>query len=584
MNNNSFHLTKKIHKILGSSNCIVIVPDSFPYEGKDSLLAPFAAACIKSIEAYGIVNCKYKNTIFNLGNIDEVKKNQRITKEFLKPLYRFKEEIRGNNKIPISLIFQSCETLPEMTQRSDIVIGTGQGERGNPARRQRTTFPPSLLTKLRTSLADSGFTTELASSESSLCGREQNCLNQLFFQKNFIEDNYDPTCQSLLLTFTTKSIGNTIDEAHEKGKKIAEGLSHLVNEMPLVRQVQLTSIEAASQNDKKFIFRVSSEENAEQSLTREGYIQELADSINQSGLLHPLVLLQKDDGNYRILCGFRRYQAILKLGKKWVEAKIYKENNFSKEEFFNISLAENTKRKNLNPVEIGNFLESAAQELDLNNAHLAEKFGQTLGIGKPNAKVSQSTIHKYRKINTVRTSRESPEIIRDIINEKLQFTIAAEILAPIKNHEDRNIFYFEIIKPLQPTRPQIVQIKRYLDELGTSYTETLTEPGIKKGIEKALNNEYCAAHFIKTLKTLRNSQSKRVPENPLRRKTANLQKIFLNNNLKKTDLKFIPSKNIKKKEFTLQLKIRPDNIQDAITTLAEIVSRQQQVSDIFKID
>ena len=582
MNNNSFGLTKKIHKILGSSSCIIIVPDSFPYEGKENLLAPFAAACIKSIAAYGVVNCKYKNTIFNLDQTDDIKKNQRITNEFLKPLFRFKEEIRGNNNTPIALIFRTCDTLPKATKEADIVIGTGQGERGNPDRRQRSTFPPSLLTKLRTSLADSGFTTELAPSESSVCGREQNCLNQLFFQKNFIEDNYDPNCQSLLLTFSEKSIGSTIEEANENGKKIAQGLSHLIFEMPLVRQIQLTSIEAASQNDKKFIFRVGSDENTAQSLTREGYIEELADSIKQSGLLHPLVLLQKDDGKYKILCGFRRYQAILKLRKKWVEAKIYKEHNFSKEEFFNISLAENTKRKNLNPVEIGNFLESAAQELDLNNVHLAEKFGQTLGIGKPNAKVSQSTIHKYRRINAVRTSKESPEIIRDIINEKLQFTIAAEILAPIKNPADRNNFYFEVIKPLQPTRPQIVQIKKYLDGLGSSYTETLSQPRIKKSMEKALRNEYCAAHFIKTLKTLKKSQSKKVTENPLKKKTANLQKIFLNKNLKNADLKLIPSKNAKRKEFTLQLKIRPDNIQDAINTLTAIISHQQQVVDIFK--
>jgi len=382
MNNDSFSLTKKIHKILGSSNCITIVPDSFPYAGKENLLTPFASAFIKTIEAYGVINCKYKKTIIDLDHTDDVKKNQRITNEFLKPLYTFKEEIRGNKKIPISLILRMSDTIPQTVPKTDIVIGTGQGERGNPDRRQRSTFPPSLLTKLRTSLADSGYTTELAPIESLSCGREQNCLNQLFFQKNFVEDNYDPNCQSLLFTFSPQAVGSTIEQAAINGQKMAKGLSHLINEIPLVRQVQLTSIEAVSEKDKKYIFRVSSDEDTAQSLTREGYIEDLAESINQSGLLHPLVLLQKDDGNYKILCGFRRYQAISKLGKKWVEAKIYKENSFSKEEFFNISLAENTKRKNLNPVEIGNFLESAAQELGLNNAHLAEKFGQTLGDRK----------------------------------------------------------------------------------------------------------------------------------------------------------------------------------------------------------
>ena len=584
MEKESCRLTKKIHKILGSSNCITIVPDSFPYGDEENILTHFAAGFIKKIEAYGLINCKYKSTIIDLNQTDDVKKNQRITNEFLKPLHTFKEEIRGNKKTPISLIFKTIDTFPGNLKETDIIIGSGQGERGNPERRQRSTFPPSLLTKLRTSLADSGFLTELAPSDSTLCGREQNCLNQIFFQKNFLEDNYDPVCQSLLFTFSRQAIGKTIEEANANGQKMADGLSHLIDEMPLVRQVQLTSIEAESPNDKRYIFRVSSDEDTAQSLTREGYIEELAASINQSGLLHPLVLLQKDDGKYKILCGFRRYQAITKLGKKWVEAKVYKEHNFSKEEFFNISLAENTKRKNLNPVEIGNFLESAAQELGLNNAHLAEKFGQTLGIGRPNTKISQSTIHKYRRINAIRTSKESPEIIRDIINEKLQFTIAAEILAPIKDPADRNNFYFDIIKTLQPTRPQIIQIKKHLDGLGLSYTEILAQPKMKKSIEKALNNEFCAAHFLKTLKSLKKSPAKRTSDNPLRKETTLLQKKLLHKNLKATDLKLIPSKNKKRKEFIIQLKIRPDNLQDAIKTLATIVSHQQQVSDVFKGD
>lgn len=584
MNSDPIGLTKKIHKILGSSNCIIIVPDSFPYAGKENLLTVFAMAFIKSIEAYAVINCKYKNSIINLDHIDDVKKNQRITNEFLKPLYTFKEEIRGNKKIPVSLVLKTNNSSPEALSKVDITIGTGQGERGNPRRKQRSTFPPSLLTKLRTSLADSGFTTELAPTESSYCGRKQNCLNQLFFQKNFVEDNYDPNCQSLVFTFSPQALGKTVEKAAQNGQKMAEGFSHLINEMPLVRQVQMTSIEAVSPNDKKFIFRVTSDEDVTQSLTREGYIEELADSIKQSGLLHPLVLLQKDDGNYKILCGFRRYQAISRLGRKWVEAKVYKEDSFSKEEFFNISLAENTKRKNLNPVEIGNFLESAAQELGLNNAHLAEKFGQTLGIGKPNTKVSQSTIHKYRKINSIRTSKESPEIIRDIINEQLQFTIAAEILAPIKNHIDRNNFYFDIIKPLQPTRPQILQIKKLFDGLGSSYTEILIQPTIKQYIEKALHHEACAIHFINRLKTFKNSKTKSAPKNPLQKKTAALQSILLHKDMRKSDLKLIPSKNRMKNEFTIQVKIRPDNIQEAIKTLSTIVSHQQQVTDIFKKD
>ncbi len=581
MINDTFSSKKKIIKILGSCNCIVIVPDGFSYKGTTNLLTHFASSFIKTIEAYGVINCKYKNAIIDLNHTDEIKKNKRISKEFLNPLYKFKEEIRGNNQTPLSLIFKMSDPHPETAQKSDIIIGTGQGERGNPERPHRSTFPPSLLTKLRVSLSDSDFKTELAPVDSLLCGREKHCLNQLFFQKNFIKNNYDPDTQSLLFTFDEGSLGKTIEEAVAKGKKVAKGLSHLIHKMPLVRQVQLKSIEAASHEDKKYIFRVNNDGDAIHSLIREGYIEELAESIKQSGLLHPLVLLQKENGNYKILCGFRRYQALTRLGKEWVEAKIYKEDNFSREEFFNISLAENTRRRNLNPVEIGNFLESAAQELELNNAHLAEKFGQSLGIGKPNTKVSQSTIHKYRKVNAIRTRKESPEIISDIINERLQFTIAAEILAPIKDPKDRNRLHIDIIKPLQPTRPQIIQIKKLLEKFGAPLAVTLTQMEVIKGIEKALNSRHRAAHFIKTLQNLKLPAEKKIKKTPLQKRTSELKAILISKNLKESDLKLTPTNAKNKNELTLQLKIRPDNLQEAIQTLINIGAHEQQLSEIF---
>ncbi len=581
MSKDDIRQKKRVLKILGSCNCLVIVPDGFSYKGKENLLTHFAISFIAGIEAYGVINCKYKNTIIDLNNTQEIRRNRRISNEFLTPLYNFDEEIRGNTQSPLALVFTMPDQLPSPMQGADIIIGTGQGERGNSGRPHRSTFPPSLLTRLMVSLSDSGFTAELAAIDSQLCGREENCLNQLFFQKNLIKNKPAHNSQSLLFTLGTQAVGENIAEAFAQGKEMAKALSHFFKKMPLVRQVPIRRIKAASYDDQKYIFRVNNDGDATQSLIREGYIEELADSIKQSGLLHPLVLLQKQDGNYKILCGFRRYQAVTRLGEEWIEAKIYKEDNFSKEEFFNISLAENTRRRNLNPVEIGNFLESAAQELGLNNAQLAEKFGKILGIGHPKTKVSQATIHKYRKVNAIRTRKESPEIISAIINERLQFTIAAEILAPIKDPKSRNRFHIDIIKALEPTRPQIIQIKKLLEKFGTPLAETLTRVEIIQGIQKALISKHSAAHFIKTLQKIKMAVGKKSKKNPLQQKTLELQSILVGENLKKSDLKLTPSKVKNKSELTLQIKIRPDNLQEAIQTLTHIEAHQQQLSEIF---
>lgn len=574
--------TKEITRTLGSSSCIIVVPDAFPYDAKENPLATLASTCISALEAFAVTNSKYKRSIADLNDISNIAANQRLTKEFLLPLGKFKEEILGNRQTPVSLVLQSKDFESTAAPEIDILIGSGQGERGNKDRPHRSTFPPSLLSRLRLHLSDQGFQTEPAAVDSPFCGREENCLNQFMVKKSITAAEGFSTSHSLLLTFSPGILARKSSELQEAGRKLAAAVSPLLEQMPLVRQVQMASIEAASSNDKKYIFRVNNEADENQTMVREAYIEELADSIKHSGLLHPLVLLQKKDGNYKILCGFRRYQAITRLGNSWVEAKIFKESDFSREEFFNISLAENTRRRNLNPVEIGNFLESAASELGLNNEQLADKFGHTLGIGKPNTKVSQSTVHKYRKVNAIRTKNESSEIIADIINERLQFTIASEILAPIKNNEDRNQFYTEIIKPLSPTRAQIIELKKLLSELDSSLSSSLNLPAVQKNVQKAVAKTITVSDLIKLLKKIRKPGGRNKTKKILQDKTKKLQAEITGDVLKQSDLRFTHTRAKNKKEITLHVKIRPDNIRETVKTLSSLSDHQKELEELLK--
>ena len=575
-------ITKEITKTLGSSSCIIIVPDAFPYDGGENPLYTLANECITALESFAVVNSKYKSTISDLNDISNIAANQRLTKEFLTPLGKFKEEILGNKQTPITLVLQGKDFGSSVASETDILIGSGQGERGNIDRPHRSTFPPSLLSKLRLNLSDQGFVSEPAPVDSPFCGREENCLNQFMVKKSLTAEKGFSTSTSLLLTFSARVLGKEHAALQEAGQKLAAAVSPLLEQMPLVRMVQMASIEAASNNDKKYIFRVNNEADENHTMVREAYIEELADSIKQSGLLHPLVLLQKSDGNYKILCGFRRYQAITRLGESWVEAKIFRENDFSREEFFNISLAENTRRRNLNPVEIGNFLESAAKELGLNNEQLAEKFGHTLGIGKPNTNVSQSTVHKYRKVNAIRTKNESPEIITDIINERLQFTIASEILAPIKNNDDRNTFYTEIIKPLSPTRAQITELKKLLGELDSSLGKSLRQSAVQKSVKKAVEKTISVFDLIKLLKKIKKPGGKNKTQKTLQNKTKKLQAEITGNVLNKSDLRFTHTRAKNKKEITLHVKIRPDNIRQSIETLSRLADYKTSIEELLK--
>jgi ParB family chromosome partitioning protein len=293
-----------------------------------------------------------------------------------------------------------------------------------------------------------------------------------------------------------------------------------------------------------------------------------------------LVLLQKKDGNYKILCGFRRYQALRRLNAEWVEAKIYQEGDFSQEDFFDISLAENTKRRNLNPVEIGNFLESAARDLNMNNEGLAEKFGQTLGIGKPNQTVAQSTVHKYRKLYEICVKGESKEIINDIINENLQFTIAAEILAPIKDPEDRNSFYAQIVKPLSPTRPQIIEIKKILESSSISLKKALEKDNVLSAIQRAQLTEQKGANVLKYLQQ-QHPRTTSKNQTEFQSRVTEIRKAIFGVGSPKNDFKISRPGKEKKDEITIQLKIRPENLADTLEKLKRLPDLQENLSQLF---
>jgi ParB family chromosome partitioning protein len=436
---------------------------------------------------------------------------------------------------------------------------------------------PSQLARIRVSLEDQGLSTDLAAVDSPLCGREEYCLNQLFRQKNFLDSFYDPAVRSLVFTLAPDLVREP-ETARDTATKLSKALQPFADTISLVRKVAVDAIEIKKPQDLRYIFRVHGD-NSQTDLIRESYIDELARSIAKNGLLHPLVLLQKKDGRYKILCGFRRFQAIRRLGWKWVEAKTYSEEAFTTEDFFNISLAENTKRRNLNPIEIGNFLESAAEELGLNNTILAERFGESLGIGKPGANVSQSTIHKYRKLFQIRKRGESPEMIADVINDRLQFSIAAEILAPIQNPEDRDCLYLEVIKPLAPTRPQLVQIVKLLGKIDSRISRAIVDPFVARALARAAASGRPANNFITALqrKSAKRDQDR---EEKIARTTAELRQNFFGKKAGKLDFNITRSKRGKKPALTMHVRLKSDSMEEMIARLQKLLADKQQLKNL----
>jgi len=107
-------------------------------------------------------------------------------------------------------------------------------------------------------------------------------------------------------------------------------------------------------------------------------IEELAQSIKESGILQPIVVIP-DEGKFKILIGERRWRAAQRVGLSRIPALI---RNIPREKEIEVSLVENLQREGLNPIEIAIALRRMTDELGYSQEEIADK------VGKDRASVS----------------------------------------------------------------------------------------------------------------------------------------------------------------------------------------------------
>ncbi|MFC2160335.1 ParB/RepB/Spo0J family partition protein [Acidobacteriota bacterium] len=107
-------------------------------------------------------------------------------------------------------------------------------------------------------------------------------------------------------------------------------------------------------------------------------LAELAQSIQEAGILQPIVVVPNND-YFTIIVGERRWRAAQKLGLNTVPAII---RQMTKEQQMEAALVENLQREDLNPLEIATAYQKMTQDLHLTQEQVALK------VGKDRASVS----------------------------------------------------------------------------------------------------------------------------------------------------------------------------------------------------
>jgi ParB family chromosome partitioning protein len=102
-------------------------------------------------------------------------------------------------------------------------------------------------------------------------------------------------------------------------------------------------------------------------------LNELANSIEQLGIIQPITVRKMKDGEFQLISGERRFRASQLAGLDTIPAFIRIAND---QEMLEMALVENIQRENLNPIEVALSYQRLIEEIKLTQEQCSERVGK----------------------------------------------------------------------------------------------------------------------------------------------------------------------------------------------------------------
>lgn len=230
-------------------------------------------------------------------------------------------------------------------------------------------------------------------------------------------------------------------------------------------------------------------------------LKELADSIEQFGVIQPLVVLKQDD-YYEIVAGERRWRASKLAGLERIPVII---KNFSLQEILEVSLIENIQREDLNPIEEALAYERLIKEFGITQEEVAKKVSKSrsaianilrlLNLGK---RIQQLIIEgklssgHSRAILAIQDKNKQFDIARQIIDNNLSVRDTEKLVKKIINPQEKvdkkyiddlTPIYLDIENNLKEVLGTKVQIKRKNKSAGYIEIDYFSDEDLDRIIE-----------------------------------------------------------------------------------------------------
>jgi len=175
---------------------------------------------------------------------------------------------------------------------------------------------------------------------------------------------------------------------------------------------------------------------------KESALRELMESIQQHGLLQPIVVSQKEDGRYQVIVGERRWRAAKELNLDKIPVVIREADDKEKLE---LALIENIIREDLNPIETALAYKKLIEEFRITHDEAARR------VGKPRSMISNSL--RLLKL---------PEEIKQGLREGRITDAHAIIIAGLDSEQKQ----LEVYRQVLDRRLSVQRMRREIEKIG----------------------------------------------------------------------------------------------------------------------
>ena len=155
--------------------------------------------------------------------------------------------------------------------------------------------------------------------------------------------------------------------AHKKFPALGRGLDALISTDEEVHTSGSSSISEVP------VFKIKANPNQPRREFATDALQELAESIQQIGIIQPITLRLMEDGTYQIIAGERRWRASQMAGLTSIPAYVRTADD---ENMMQMALVENIQREDLNAIEIALAYQNLIEQYNLTQDKLSEKVGK----------------------------------------------------------------------------------------------------------------------------------------------------------------------------------------------------------------